>query len=103
MKKLKFGHRGANHPIKDLHTGKIDITCQNHSFNIEMDSLPQDVVEVTHVNLNDGTAAGIRHRELPAASVQYHPEASAGPHDARHLFETFRDMIVAHKREGGDA
>jgi carbamoyl-phosphate synthase small subunit len=94
MKKLKFGHRGANHPVKDLRTGEIDITCQNHSFNIEMDSLDENEVEITHVNLNDLTAAGLRHRRLPVASVQYHPEASAGPHDARHLFERFKEMML---------
>jgi carbamoyl-phosphate synthase small subunit len=95
MKKLKFGHRGANHPVIELATGKVEITCQNHSFNIEAGSLDPSVVEVTHVNLNDGTAAGLRHRSLPAASVQYHPEASAGPHDARHLFGRFRGMMVS--------
>jgi len=104
MKKLKFGHRGANHPVKDLSTGEIDITCQNHSFNIEPDSLPKDDVEITHVNINDMTAAGLRHRRLPVASVQYHPEASAGPHDARHLFDTFeRMMIEQRKRRTGGA
>ncbi len=97
MKKLKFGHRGANHPVKDLRTGTVDITCQNHSFNIEMDSLDPDDVEVTHVNLNDNTAAGLRHRTLPVASVQYHPEASAGPHDARHLFESFKEMMLSER------
>jgi carbamoyl-phosphate synthase small subunit len=101
MRKLKFGHRGANHPIMDLRTGEIDITCQNHSFNIERESLDEDTVEVTHVNLNDGTAAGIRHKSVPAASVQYHPEASAGPHDASHLFDTFREMIEAGCQGGG--
>ncbi len=93
MKKLRFGHRGANHPVMDLRSGEIDITCQNHSFNIEMGSLDESEVEITHVNLNDDTAAGLRHRKLPVASVQYHPEASAGPHDARHLFDEFKEMI----------
>jgi carbamoyl-phosphate synthase small subunit len=102
MKKLKFGHRGANHPVRDLRTGKIDITCQNHSFNIEMDSLDAAHVEVTHVNLNDMTAAGLRHRTLPVASVQYHPEASAGPHDARYLFARFEEMMLS-ERERSDS
>jgi carbamoyl-phosphate synthase small subunit len=104
IKKLKFGHRGSNHPVKDLQTGEIDITCQNHGYHVDLDSLPADTVEVTHVNLNDMTAAGLRHRTLPALSVQYHPEASAGPHDARHLFEEFMAMVKAeHKRKRGDA
>jgi carbamoyl-phosphate synthase small subunit len=94
MRKLKFGHRGSNHPVKDLRTGGIDITCQNHSFNIEMGSLDSSEVEITHVNLNDMTPAGLQHRRLPVASVQYHPEASAGPHDARHLFERFKEMML---------
>ncbi|KPK62565.1 MAG: carbamoyl phosphate synthase small subunit [Planctomycetes bacterium SM23_32] len=102
MRKLKFGHRGANHPVKDLRTGEIDITCQNHSFNVEMDSLDPAEIEITHVNLNDMTAAGLRHRSLPVASVQYHPEASAGPHDARHLFETFKEMMIRERGRSGD-
>ncbi len=94
IKKLKFGHRGSNHPIKDLNTGEIDITCQNHGYHVDLDSLSsREEVEVTHINLNDHTAAGIRHKRIPAASVQYHPEASAGPHDARHLFRTFMQMV----------
>ncbi len=91
--KLKFGHRGANHPVKNLDTGRIDITCQNHGFCVDADSLDADEVELTHTNLNDGTAEGLRHRELPVMAVQYHPEASAGPHDARHLFDTFIRMM----------
>jgi len=91
--KLKFGHRGANQPVKELATGKIDITCQNHGFCVDIDSLDRDGVEITHINLNDDTLEGMRHKELPVMSVQYHPEASAGPHDARHLFDEFMKMM----------
>ncbi len=87
--KLKFGHHGANHPVKDLATGQVAITSQNHGFCGDIDSLPSDDVEITHINLNDRTLEGIRHRRLPIFSVQYHPEASPGPHDARYLFDRF--------------
>jgi carbamoyl-phosphate synthase small subunit len=90
--KLKFGHRGANQPVKDMRTGRIAITSQNHGYAIDPDSLP-DSVEVTHVNLNDGTVAGIAHRELPAFSVQYHPEASPGPRDANYFFDQFAKTV----------
>jgi len=93
--KLKFGHRGANHPVKELATGKIDITCQNHGFCVDVDSLDPNEVELTHINLNDQTLEGMRHKKLPIMSVQYHPEASAGPHDARHLFGRFKDTMAA--------
>jgi carbamoyl-phosphate synthase small subunit len=91
--KLKFGHHGSNHPVKDLQTGKVEITAQNHGFAVDPESLPSREVEITHVNLNDGTNEGIRHRSLPLFSVQYHPEASPGPHDARYLFGRFVGMM----------
>jgi carbamoyl-phosphate synthase small subunit len=91
--KLKFGHHGANHPVKNLRTGKVEITSQNHGFCVDPDSLPANDVEITHVNLNDHTNEGLRHRSLPLFSVQYHPEASPGPHDARYLFDDFMAMM----------
>jgi carbamoyl-phosphate synthase small subunit len=87
--KLKFGHHGSNHPVKNLLTQKVEITAQNHGFCVDPDSLPSSEVEITHVNLNDHTNEGMRHRSLPLFSVQYHPEASPGPHDARYLFNDF--------------
>jgi carbamoyl-phosphate synthase small subunit len=90
--KLKFGHRGINHPVKNLDTGKVEITSQNHGFVVDLDSLPANV-NPTHVNLNDNTSAGIRCDEFRAFSVQYHPESSPGPHDSRYLFEQFIDMM----------
>ncbi len=86
--KLKFGHHGGNHPVKDLRTGKVEITAQNHNFAIDPDSLPPEV-EITHVNLLDDTVEGIRHKELPIYAVQYHPENSPGPHDSYYLFKEF--------------
>jgi carbamoyl-phosphate synthase small subunit len=92
--KLKFGHRGANHPVQNLHTGAVEITSQNHGFAVDEDTLP-DFLEVTHRSLNDNTIEGLTHREVPAFSVQYHPEASAGPHDSHYLFRRFLESMRA--------
>ncbi|MGA2032478.1 MAG: glutamine-hydrolyzing carbamoyl-phosphate synthase small subunit [Thermoguttaceae bacterium] len=90
--KLKFGHRGANQPVFSHASGRVEITTQNHGFAVAQDGLPDDL-EVTHLNLNDNTIEGVRHRRVPAFSVQYHPEASAGPHDSNYLFQQFREML----------
>jgi carbamoyl-phosphate synthase small subunit len=91
--KLKFGHRGVNQPVKHLATGKVEITSQNHGFAVDANTLDMDKIEITHVNLNDDTLEGFRHKELPVLAVQYHPEASPGPHDARYLFEEFKRLM----------
>jgi carbamoyl-phosphate synthase small subunit len=91
--KLKFGHRGANQPVKDLKTGKVEITSQNHGFCVDMESLQDQDVELSHINLNDNTLEGLVHKKIPLFSVQYHPEASPGPHDATYLFDRFIEMM----------
>ena len=95
--KLKFGHHGANHPVKNLKTKQIEITCQNHGFCVDMETLKRKEVELTHINLNDNTVEGIRCEEFKAFSVQYHPEASPGPHDSNYLFETFISLMKQYR------
>jgi carbamoyl-phosphate synthase small subunit len=95
--KLKFGHRGANHPVRDLATGKVYITAQNHGYAVDPDTL-KDGLEVTHINLNDGTVEGLRHKELPIFSIQYHSEASPGPWDSTYLFKQFVEMVKGEKK-----
>jgi carbamoyl-phosphate synthase small subunit len=91
--KMPFGHHGANHPVRDETTGRVEISSQNHSYAVELESMPKEL-EVTHVNLNDNTVAGMRHRQLPVFSVQYHPEAAPGPLDSTHLFMRFRELVL---------
>jgi carbamoyl-phosphate synthase small subunit len=91
--KLKFGHRGSNQPVKDLETGHIEISCQNHGFCVDFDSLDPSEVELTHVNLNDNSLEGMKHKKFPAFSVQYHPENAPGPHDSLYLFDRFIEMM----------
>jgi carbamoyl-phosphate synthase small subunit len=98
--KLKFGHHGSNHPVKNLLTEQVEITAQNHGFCVDPDSLPSRDVEITHVNLNDHTNEGMRHKKLPLFSVQYHPEASPGPHDSHYLFTQFTDMMKEFQQPG---
>ena len=96
--KLKFGHRGANQPVKNRVTGRVEITSQNHGFAVDLGSIPDPAVELTHVNLNDNTLEGLRHQKLAAFSVQYHPEASPGPHDANYLFDEFVEKILGESK-----
>jgi carbamoyl-phosphate synthase small subunit len=96
--KLKFGHHGSNHPVQNLLTQRIEITAQNHGFCVDPESLPLSDVEITHINLNDQTNEGMRHKSLPLFSVQYHPEASPGPHDSHYLFTQFTDMMKETRR-----
>ena len=95
--KLKFGHHGGNHPVKHLSTGRVEITSQNHNYAVDPDSINQNEVDLTHINLNDNTLEGLRHRTMPLLSVQYHPEASPGPHDSHYLFRDFRTMMAEWK------
>ena len=92
--KLSFGHRGINHPVRNEETNIVEITSQNHGFGVDLDSLPENVIP-THINLNDNTLEGLRCNDVPAFSVQYHPESSPGPHDSRYLFQQFIDMMHA--------
>jgi len=94
--KLKFGHRGANHPVKDIQTGRVYITAQNHGYAIDADTLSEGL-EVSHLNLNDGTVEGLRHRDLPLFTIQYHSEASPGPLDNMYLFERFVEIVKGNR------
>ncbi len=93
--KLKFGHRGGNQPVKNLETGKVEVTCQNHGFAVDAKSMPEDL-QITHVNLNDDSVEGFKHKSKPIFAVQYHPEACPGPHDSKYLFENFLSLVESH-------
>jgi carbamoyl-phosphate synthase small subunit len=96
--KLKFGHRGGNHPVLNRKTNKVEITAQNHGFAVDPDSISEHTAEITHVNLNDGTVEGLRHKSEPVFCVQYHPEAAPGPHDSLYLFDDFIRLMQEHKK-----
>jgi carbamoyl-phosphate synthase small subunit len=98
--KLKFGHRGANHPVMDLRTRKVEITTQNHGFCVDLNTLDPAQVELTHINLNDRTLEGLRHKKYPVFAVQYHPEAAAGPNDSKYLFDEFLEEMENAKKNG---
>jgi carbamoyl-phosphate synthase small subunit len=98
--KLKFGHRGGNHPVIDLQTRKVEITSHNHGFAVDVDSLKTSNLEITHINLNDQTVEGFSLRNAPAFGIQYHPEASPGPHDALYMFDRFADLMRLWQKEG---
>ncbi|MFD1421120.1 carbamoyl phosphate synthase small subunit [Lactiplantibacillus songbeiensis] len=95
--KMKFGHRGFNHPVREIATGRIDFTSQNHGYAVDRESLAKTDLMITHEEINDGTVEGVRHRNYPAFSVQYHPDAAPGPHDADHIFDEFIDLMAAHQ------
>ncbi|MCM8780212.1 MAG: glutamine-hydrolyzing carbamoyl-phosphate synthase small subunit [Candidatus Omnitrophica bacterium] len=97
--KLKFGHHGANHPVKDLNSGRVSITSQNHGFCVDIDSLKKEDIKITHINLNDQTLEGLEHKKFPVFSVQFHPEASPGPQDAQYLFKRFTELMRSHAKE----
>ena len=100
--KLKFGHRGCNHPVKNLATGNIEITSQNHGFSVSLENLPENI-SITHLSLNDQTVEGIQCNNFPAFSVQYHPEASPGPHDSQYLFKKFIKLMQVYQTKGKHA